>query len=621
MGLRVMGMPVLACLFSSLLLAQVTSAAAETVKVSAIPIYPKIPRGQTSKDFQVLVRVEAPPAADQKGRVPIDLVAVLDVSDSMNDPATPPENKPSRLDLLKTATKFIIRKLDDGDRLSIVAFNDRPVKEYSTGLLDISGDGRSNAGKTVDRLEARGGTALMPGLEEAVKILDGRPADSRNRVGFIVLLTDGEDTSGFRWSDKRREIIHGALSKYPVHTFGLGAAHDPEALFSIAQESHGGTYSFVDDQNMDKITGALAVCLGGLKTVAAVDTRISFKAAELSGVKIQRIEFGGYDSRVSNVGASGEVAIGVLYAGEVKHFVVHLHVPASSSAAESGYCDVATFCDHRHHHHHQHLLAVGCSYSHAPGVAAVSIEGHGVFVRRPEVVVDDDEDGGWQVLPSPVVLQHMVRFELLEIVAGFVQSELSGYLGKVKHSTHVSNVLQSKWEEFRIVHQFWGGVDLGGLEKDVDAMVSSLKRGVAYVYSWVSTHQMQRATAMGSLEKVAHEFLTPAMRLMLDEAQKLPPAEAATTAGPHASPGCECVDFHMIDRRLELWSEVRREVPLMFQPSSMPEEEDHHLTAVFREASLDRVHNFVFDFISLPNEIGEISVISDEISVIFGQTV
>ncbi|KAF0896405.1 hypothetical protein E2562_024280 [Oryza meyeriana var. granulata] len=580
-------LPLSACLFSTLLLAEVTIAT--PVKVRTTPIFPTIPRGQTNKDFQVLLHVEAPPAVDS--HVPIDVVAVIDVSGSMNDPAesSPQSNQATRLDVLKAAMKFVIRKLDDGDRLSIVAFNDGPVQEYSTGFLDISGDGRSIAGEKVNGLEARGGTALMPGLEEAIKILDERPDNSRNRLGFIILLTDGDDTSVFRWS---REVIHGALSKYPVHTFGLGAAHDPEALLYIAQESRG-TYSFVDDENLDKIAGALAVCLGGLKTIAAVDTLVSLKAGEISGARIQRIDSAGYESRVACGGASGEVVIGVLYAGEVKIFVVHLHVPAlsSSSAAECSYCDGATVCEHHphhcHHRHQQHLLDVSCSYSHATvGAAALSIEGHGVFVQRPEVAVIDVDGGRRVLLPSPVVLQQMVRFELLEIVAGFAESEILLKATRQLHGSSAGDVLQSKWEEFRRARQFWGGVELDGAEKEVDAMVNSLSRGLTYVCSWVSSQQMQRATTMGAPDKLAAEFMTTAMVTMLEEAQRLPPPPP-----PAARPGCEGTGddlYHAIGQRLELWSKVRREVPLMYQPSSSEEDQDL-MTTVFREASLEAI--------------------------------
>jgi Mg-chelatase subunit ChlD len=141
-----------------------TATAETAVKVSTTPIFPEIPLGQARKDFQVLLRVEAPAAAE--ARAPIDVVAVLDVSGSMSDA----EKRPSRLDLLKAAAKFMVAKLDDGDRLSVVAFNDRPVRELSSGLLYMSGDGRRNAMNVVDKLEARGGTALLPALEEAVKV-------------------------------------------------------------------------------------------------------------------------------------------------------------------------------------------------------------------------------------------------------------------------------------------------------------------------------------------------------------------------------------------------------------------------------------------------------------------
>ncbi|TVU17467.1 hypothetical protein EJB05_33505, partial [Eragrostis curvula] len=544
-----------------------TAAAAETaVKVSTTPIFPEIPLGQARKDFQVLLRVEAPPPAAH--RAPVDIVAVLDVSGSMNDP----EKQPSKLGLVKAAAKFMVAKLDDGDRLSIVAFNDRPVKELSSaGLLYMSRDGRRNAMNVIDKLDARGGgTALWPALEEAVKVLDGRPGGhgSRDRLGFILLLTDGEGSS--RWR-RERESIHGF--RYPVHSFGLGAAHDPEALLHIAQESHG-TCSFVDDENVDKIPGAIAVCLGGLTTVAAVDTRVVLKAgAELDGVRIDRVDSGGYGSRVSCGGAACEVAVGALYAGEAKHFVVHLHVPAAaSSAAEDGgdyYCGVdLAACDRRRRRHEQNLLAVGYSYSLHPGAPAITAEAPGVFVQRsPELLGGAAAGRQALLLPSPEVLHHIVRFELLDVVAGLVHGG-----GELKDG---GEMLQLMWEEFRACHQFWAGLDLGFLETEVEAMVASLRTGkVAYVHA---------------------TYLTPAMRLLLEEALKLTETTTAGSGGTaeaHYDSASGCVDMpQVIDRRLELWSKVRRDVQhLMFQPAASAVDGDEHLqAAVFQEASLEAI--------------------------------
>lgn len=101
-------------------------------------------------------------------------------------------------------------------------------------------------------------------------------------------MTDTAVTEGSsgRFGKLRRELLP------PVHTFGLGAGHDPRALLSIARESQG-TYSFVDDQNTDGITGAIAICLSGLKDVVAVGTRVRVEAPVGSGVTIERIESGG----------------------------------------------------------------------------------------------------------------------------------------------------------------------------------------------------------------------------------------------------------------------------------------------------------------------------------------
>jgi hypothetical protein len=338
------------------------------------------------------------------------------------------------------------------------------------------------------------------------------------------------------------------------------------------------------------------VCLGGLSTIAAVDTRVVLKADELNGVRIDRVDSGGHDSSVSCGGDSCEVSVGVLYAGEAKHFVVHLHVPAaapssSSSSTEGGYyCDGLGACDRYYHHRHeQRLLAVGYSYRDHPSARVITVEGHGVFVQRspsPAVL-----DGGRQApvpVPSPLVLKHIVRLELLEVVGGVVHGELI-----TDDRARAADVLQLKWEEFRACHQFWGGgLDLmSGLEKEVDDMVSSLRAGVAaYVYAWVSSHQMQRATSIASPEKAVVEFLTPAMRLVLEEARKLPRWQAGTTAATtnvqHVGSGVD--EFEMVEWRLEVWSKVKQQL-MSFQEQPAVDDEQQHLAAVFQEASLEAI--------------------------------
>ncbi|KAL6868297.1 hypothetical protein ACP4OV_015142 [Aristida adscensionis] len=132
--------------------------AKETVKVSGVPYLP-IVMVQVSKKRKyhgaMMVRVEAPPAV-KGASLAIDLVAVLDVSSSMDCAAAPPAKKPSRLDLLKKAMKFLIGQLHDYDRLAIVTFNDKLITECTTDLFEMSSSGRKSAEKNVDGLMAKG---------------------------------------------------------------------------------------------------------------------------------------------------------------------------------------------------------------------------------------------------------------------------------------------------------------------------------------------------------------------------------------------------------------------------------------------------------------------------------
>ncbi|KAL6594636.1 hypothetical protein ACP70R_048374 [Stipagrostis hirtigluma subsp. patula] len=586
MARRVTGPSLLAS--SLLVLAMVTATASETVKVSTTPVFPAIPWSQQRKDFEVLVRVEAPAAA--KRRTPIDLVAVLDVSGSMNAPAALSEG-PSRLDLLKKAMKFIIKELDDGDRLAIVAFNDQVAEEYSTDLLRISGEGRSDARRKVEELMAGGSTAFKPALERAAQILDKRPADC-NHAGFVIFLSDGVDNSGMKWCEEsigngRNNLIRAALGKYPVHTFGFSASHDPKALYLIAKESRG-TYSFVDDEDLGSLTGAFAVCLGGLKSVVAVDTRVKLMAAEHGGVQIRGIESGGYRSHVSCDGTWGEIVLGALYAGEVKNFVVRLHVPAATAAA----C-----CSDDRHHQQQQLVTVDAAGHSSYGGRTISMEAASDVLRiqRTKAVAGAGADAGRQLAPSPAVMNYIVRFELLELVSKFVREELDVVEDVAATVIDLGGRLESKWEEFIHGHKFWSGADLGGLDGDMSAMVGSLRRGgagagaAAYIYSWASSYQMQRATAMGSPDKVAAEFLTQEMRLMLSEAREF--FDEPVSPRPAAPAVATKEGFERIDRRLESWLKLKRD---LFDQPSEPEEdgggESSHLAALLQEASMEAIN-------------------------------
>jgi hypothetical protein len=182
-----------------------------------------------------------------------------------------------------------------------------------------------------------------------------------------------------------------------MHTFGFSAAHDPKALLKIAQQSPGGTYSFIEEGNLGKISHAFAICLGGLRTVVAVDVEVRIcpsKEPSSAGMLIKKIESGGYKSSMEN--AVGVIVIDVLYAGEVNNFIVHFQVPAHASEQQV-------------YKYKYSLPSDSNKYRHAPGEQHVAEFSSTLKkAQRPKTV---------DACSSRNVLEQIVRFKVLDILA------------------------------------------------------------------------------------------------------------------------------------------------------------------------------------------------------------
>uniref|UniRef100_A0A0E0F8R7 VWFA domain-containing protein n=1 Tax=Oryza meridionalis TaxID=40149 RepID=A0A0E0F8R7_9ORYZ len=414
--------------------------------------------------------------------------------------------------------KFAIRQLSDGD--SVAIFGPPMSPEVIPKFMNIHGS-RRIAEKKVDELEGRRfAHPARSSLDEALKMLEEQPASSSvGRAKFIVLVTDIT-----RFSSDMPELSKYPLAKYPVHAFGLGASHDAAALRLIAQRSQG-TYSFLDDGNADKVAAALALCLGGLKSVAAIDARVVLKAASGSGVRIDRISSGGYASSIAQGDrASGEIAIGALYAGEVKSFVVHLDVPAApeTSPGERVCCD-----------QQQLLVASLDGQLYTSGGVDVVNDAAGGGPIQDVLVVERPPAAVLPKVPSAIVVKHIFQFRVLEMVDAFINDEIllrrtPATTGRTKDvDDDLGTKLLARWERFVLEHQFWAGLDLGSLDGEITAVANSLRKqnivGVsssmaAYIFSWMSSYKMQRPTAMGSPAKVVGVFVTLEVHLTLQVA-------------------------------------------------------------------------------------------------------
>ncbi|CAO2143386.1 unnamed protein product [Urochloa humidicola] len=131
-----------------------------------------------------------------------------------------------------------------------------------------------------------------------------------------------------------------------------------------------------------------------------------------------------------------------------------------------------------------------------------------------------------------MVRRQMVQFRALELVST-LQNEFKdqkntacakGVSEAEAVQIRAGSTLETRWVEFLATmdDDLKDDLDLEDLKKEIQEMVRLLKNGagMAYMCSWLSSQQMQRATAPGSVDAVGAQFFTPEMDSMLSKANK-----------------------------------------------------------------------------------------------------
>ncbi|HUF05184.1 MAG TPA: VWA domain-containing protein [Aridibacter sp.] len=129
---------------------------------------------------------------------PFEVALLLDTSGSTR----------SELRLIVRAAEYFIRSLRPGDRVAIIAFNQkvsgRRVEAFSEIVSDLSED-KDGLAKSLTQIGTSSGTPLYDGLLMAAKDVFGIAPEPRFRGRrALVALTDGVDSTSF-WDFKKAE--------------------------------------------------------------------------------------------------------------------------------------------------------------------------------------------------------------------------------------------------------------------------------------------------------------------------------------------------------------------------------------------------------------------------------
>jgi Ca-activated chloride channel family protein len=147
-----------------------------------------------------------------------DMVFVLDTSGSMRG---------KRMDQARNALKFCLKNLAANDRFALIGFA-TTVRHYNDALLPATQEEIAKAMKWVDKLEAKGGTAIDDALAGALAL---RSADA-SRPFTIVFFTDGEPTIGETNADKILDNVGKKnTASTRIFTFGVVNEDDINASF------------------------------------------------------------------------------------------------------------------------------------------------------------------------------------------------------------------------------------------------------------------------------------------------------------------------------------------------------------------------------------------------------
>jgi Ca-activated chloride channel homolog len=210
-------------------------------KVAAAPQTSLFYESVAGQDY--LLAMVTPPTLDAAPKLlPRELIFVIDNSGSMAG---------TSIAQAKQSLLFALGRLRPGDKFNVVRFDDTLETLFDTAV-DASSDNLAIAKHFVSRLDAEGGTEMLPALQAALK--DARPEDA-TRLRQIVFLTDGSVGN----EAQLFEEIANHRGRSRLFTVGIGSA--PNSYFMTrAAEIGRGTFTQIgsDEQVLERMSALFA---------------------------------------------------------------------------------------------------------------------------------------------------------------------------------------------------------------------------------------------------------------------------------------------------------------------------------------------------------------------------
>jgi Ca-activated chloride channel family protein len=212
-----------------------------TPKAASVPQTALFRETVNGQDY-LLAMVTPPTLESAPQLLPRELIFVIDNSGSMAGIS---------IVQAKQSLLFALDRLRPGDRFNVIRFDDT-METLFPAAVDVTPENLAIAKHFVSRLDAAGGTEMLPALQAALS--DAAPGDT-TRLRQVVFLTDGSvgnESELFAEINKR-------LGRSRLFTVGIGSA--PNSYFMTrAAELGRGTFTHIgsDAQVLERMSALFA---------------------------------------------------------------------------------------------------------------------------------------------------------------------------------------------------------------------------------------------------------------------------------------------------------------------------------------------------------------------------
>jgi len=207
-----------------------------------------------------------PPTVAPKGRGPVEMMYMIDVSGSMLG---------TSIEQARGALLQALDRLTPNDRFGILAFSSG-YGEFSPITLVATAENVAAARQYVRGLHAGGGTEMLPALEHLMQ----KPRIP-GTVRHIILLTDGDLGN--------EEQIFAAMRKdlgdARLYTVAIGSAPNLFLATKMAQFGRG-TFTHIADNH--EIEAQMSHLFSSIENPVLTDVKVSFEGAEVADVYPER---------------------------------------------------------------------------------------------------------------------------------------------------------------------------------------------------------------------------------------------------------------------------------------------------------------------------------------------